>query len=185
VTLVFLLEEPSMRAFLEGLLPRVLPPGVQALLIAHEGKKDLERSLPRKLSAWRAPDARFVVVQDQDGADCRAVKAKLAGLCAAAGRPGALVRIACQELEAWFLGDLAGLGRALGEPRLGGLQGKAKYRQPDGVAKPSGELERLVPGYGKVKAARRMGPEIDVEAPRSRSFAVFLAGVRRLAEAGG
>lgn len=50
MTIVFLLEEPSMKVALEGLLPRILP-GENFRLIAHEGKQDLAKSIPRKLRA--------------------------------------------------------------------------------------------------------------------------------------
>lgn len=65
VTLVFLLEERFMKAFIEGLLPRVLPLHLGFVLIPHEGKRDLEVSIPRKLKAWRDPHARFVIVRAQ------------------------------------------------------------------------------------------------------------------------
>ncbi len=38
--LVFLLEEPSARAMLEGLLPRLLPDGLPIRFIVFEGKKE-------------------------------------------------------------------------------------------------------------------------------------------------
>jgi len=61
--LVFLLEERSMKEFLRGLLPRILPAGCEFQLIPHEGKSDLEKSIPRKLRAWLEPEVRFVVVR--------------------------------------------------------------------------------------------------------------------------
>ena len=45
--LVFLLEEPSMKAFLEEFLPRLMP-GFDFLCLSHEGKQDLEKSIDRK-----------------------------------------------------------------------------------------------------------------------------------------
>lgn len=104
MNLVFLLEEPSMKEFLEGLLPRVIP-GIPHRLIPHEGKQDLEKSLPRKLKAWQDPQSRFVVIRDQDSGDCRVIKDRLRQLCEAADRNDVLIRIACRELEAWFLAD--------------------------------------------------------------------------------
>lgn len=50
--LIFLLEEPSMKATLENLLPKIIPPEINYKCIAHEGKQDLEKSIPRKLKAW-------------------------------------------------------------------------------------------------------------------------------------
>ncbi|MFC3564278.1 AAA family ATPase [Xanthomonas dyei] len=43
--LVFLLEEPSARAMLESLLPRILSDDIKYRLIAFEGKQDLEKTI--------------------------------------------------------------------------------------------------------------------------------------------
>ena len=96
---VFLLEEPSMKTLLDGLLPRLVP-CLDFLCVSHEGRQDLERSVPRKLRAWRTPGVRFVVLRDNDGGDCRVLKRRLSDLCLQGRRPDTLVRIACQELEA-------------------------------------------------------------------------------------
>ncbi|NJL27871.1 MAG: DUF4276 family protein [Thermoanaerobaculia bacterium] len=180
---VFLLEEPSMKVLLEGLLPRLLP-SLPFLCITHEGKQDLERSIPRKLKAWREPGVRFVVVRDNDRGDCHALKARLVDLCREAGHPETLIRIACQELEAWYLGEPEALAQAYGErQRLSGLANKAKYRNPDALDRPSEELAKLVPAYQKISGARRLSALLTEERNRSNSFHVFLAGARRIATA--
>ena len=69
-----------MADLLEHLLPRLFPE-IQFQCIPHEGKRDLAKSVPRKLRAWREPGVRFVVMRDQNGADCRQVKAQLVELC--------------------------------------------------------------------------------------------------------
>jgi hypothetical protein len=104
-TLVFLLEEPSARDLLVGLLPRLLPPTFQVQYLVFEGKQDLEKQLVAKLRGWRAPHSAFVVLRDQDAADCHAVKRKLSDLVKLSGRTPTLVRVACRELESWFVGD--------------------------------------------------------------------------------
>ena len=86
--LVFMLEEPSLKTLLDELLPRLFP-GLDFFCIAHEGKNDLEKSVPRKLRAWAVPGDRFVVVRDNDGSDC-ALKARLVFLCQSAGRADTL-----------------------------------------------------------------------------------------------
>ena len=43
--LVFLLEEASAKAMLEGLLPRLIDHRIHVRLIAFEGKQDLEKKL--------------------------------------------------------------------------------------------------------------------------------------------
>jgi hypothetical protein len=120
-------------------------------------------------------------VRDNDIADCLRLKQQLRQLCIAGGRPDTLIRIPCQELEAWYLGDFAALAQAYNQPRLVGLAKKAKYRNPDAVPKPAVELERLIPGFQKQAAARKLGALLAEERNCSRSFQVFLAGIRRLA----
>ena len=109
--LVFLVEEPSMADLLDGLLPRLFP-ALRFQCVPHDGKQDLEKSIPRKLRAWREPGVRFVVARDQDSADCRQVKARLIELCRNGGRSDALVRVVCRELEAWYVGDPEALVQA-------------------------------------------------------------------------
>ncbi|MBF0138065.1 MAG: hypothetical protein H7833_06470 [Magnetococcus sp. DMHC-1] len=50
--LVFFLEEPSAKAMLESLLPRLLPDSVTMRFIVFEGEQDLEKQLPRKLRGF-------------------------------------------------------------------------------------------------------------------------------------
>lgn len=176
--LVFMLEEPSMKGFLEGLLPRVFPQLVFQC-VAHEGKSDLERSLPRKLRGWREPDVRFVVLRDNDGGDCKALKERLLDLCKGAGRPDTLIRIVCQELEAWYLGDLAALDAAYGS-KVGRYAGRQKYRDPDAFGSPSVEVKRLAPAFQKIDGARRLGRCVDPALSRSRSFRALLEGLAQV-----
>lgn len=179
--LVFLLEERSIQVLLENLLPRLFP-ALEILCIPHEGKSDLEKSLPRKLRAWHYPDDRFIVVRDSDGKDCKALKAALAKICADAGRGDTLVRIVCQELEAWYLGDLSALASAFGNPALGRLAGRVGYRDPDAIAKPSRELASLCPTFQKIDGARKMAECLSYERSRSSSFRVFVEGIARISE---
>ena len=74
--LVFLLEERSMKELLEVLLPRIIPETVTFKCIHHEGKQDLEKSIPRKLKAWKTA-GRFVIIRDQDSGDCVEIKNNL------------------------------------------------------------------------------------------------------------
>ena len=119
--LVFLLEEASAKAMLEGLVPRLLDDRIQVRLIIFEGKQDLEKQLPLRLRGYLNPHARFLVLRDQDSApDCKLVKHRLMRLCESAGRGAvSLVRIACRELETIYLADLKATESALGISGLG------------------------------------------------------------------
>lgn len=176
---VFLLEERSMKILLEELLPRLVP-GMPFICIPHEGKQDLEKSIPRKLRAWREPGARFVVVRDNDGGDCHLLKESLAEICIAAGRPDSVVRIACQELEAWYFGEPAAMAEAFGDPRLKYIGKKARYRDSDIIPKPSREIVGLVPEFQKISGARRIAPHLTREGNHSRSFQVTIEAIERL-----
>ena len=171
--LVFLLEERSAKFFLDALLPRILPPEVNFLTIPHEGKQDLRRSIPRKLKGWLHPEDRFIVVHDQDSSDCRSLKAELQMLCLSSGRSDVKVRIACRELESWYLGDLASLDQEYGS-KLQLQQDSRLFRTPDAIVNPSQELARRIPSFSKTDAARRMGRIIDLQNNGSHSFRLLL-----------
>jgi len=182
--IVFLLEEPSMKILLECLLPRIFPgwvAGIHFLCIQHEGKNDLRKSIPRKLRAWQGHNDRFVVVQDQDKADCIALKRSLLALCREAGRSDTLVRIVSRELESWYFGDLDALSQEYGEASLRHKESRKRFCDPDSIVKPSLILEKLIPAFQKLSGARRLGLRIDLESNKSRSFAAFVSGVQRVA----
>ena len=170
-----------MKVLLDGLLPRLFP-DLPFLCVPHEGKQDLERSIPRKLRAWREPGVRFCVIRDNDGADCAELKQNLVELCEQGGRRETLVRIACQELEAWYFGAPGALAVAYGDARLRGIAARARFRDPDSIVRPAAALAELVPEFQKVSGARSMARVLPLE-NGSRSFQVFTAGLVRLFEA--
>ncbi len=176
---MLLLEEPSMKTLLDRLLPRLFP-DLTFLCVRHEGRQDLEKSIPRKLRAWREPGVRFLVLRDNDGGDCHALKDRLLGLCRQGGRGDSLVRIACQELEAWYLGEPEALADAFCNEELRGIRRLARYRNPDAVATPSKAIKRLIPEFQKISGARRMAQFLSKERNRSTSFQTLLRGIERL-----
>ena len=168
-----------MKVLLDGLLPRLFP-HLDFFCVPHEGKQDLERSIPRKLRAWREPGVRFVVVRDNDGGDCMRLKDGLRSLCREGRREDTLVRIACQELEAWYLGEPDALADAFGDNGLRRIGGRARYREPDAVVRPSAVLPDLVPAFQKVSGARRMARCLSRERNQSPSFHALVGGVERI-----
>ncbi|WP_062269000.1 DUF4276 family protein [Endozoicomonas arenosclerae] len=175
--LVFMLEEPSAKILLESLLPRVLPPNVSFLCIAHEGKQDLEKSIPIKLKHWNVPNSWFVVIRDKDQSNCIQLKQRLKKLCEDNDRPETLIRIAVHELESWFLGDLTAVGTAFDLPKLASKQQSKKFRNPDALANAQEELKRLVKGYQKMAGARKISPHLSLDANTSESFHHLLSGL--------
>lgn len=180
--LVFLLEEPSAKYLLDELLPKILPEGVLFQTIPHNGKHALEKSIPRKLRGWNEPgDIRFVILHDQDTKDCHELKRALLALCEGTDRR-ALVRIACQEMESWYFGDIQALALAYDNPRLNKISAQEKYRIPDEIHSPKEELYRLIPEHHQIAGAKRIAPYMDIERNTSESFRQFVSGVRHFAE---
>lgn len=177
--IVFLVEERSMKELLDGLLPRLFP-SMSFICVSHRGKAHLERSLPNKIRTWREPGVRFVVMRDKDQADCVATKRKLARMCEDAGRPDTLVRIVCEELEAWYLGDPDALADAFGDERLRGIGRRARFRDPDSVRQPAKAVGELAPEFQKVSGARRMAESMSRERNASHSFQVLMSGLDRI-----
>src|SRR5580698_6282898 len=106
--IIFMTEEESMGKTLRELLPKLFPGFLEYehwLILEHNGKSDLEASYPRKMREWREPNVKFVILRDNDGANCRKLKRQLISKIPH-GTPEFLIRIVCQELESWFLGDL-------------------------------------------------------------------------------
>lgn len=178
--LVLMLEEKSAKVFLEAVLPKIAPK-LNHIFITHEGKKDLENSLPRKLRAWREPNVCFLILRDKDSDDCIQLKQRLQKICKDAGRTDAKVRIAVHCLESWFLGDMNAISSAYNNPSISALSDKAKFRNPDNIANAVDELLKIVPEYQKISGARTIAPLIDLSANRSHSFKVFVNTIRQLA----
>lgn len=181
--LVFLLEEASAKAMLESLLPRLLDPGIATKLIPFEGKSDLEKQMVKRIKGYINPHARFIVMRDQDSVpDCSVLKNALLAKCIESGRqPVPLVRIACRELESFYLADLAAVETAMDIKGLVKQQGKSKFRSPDYLSSPSKELATLTrQRYQKVSDSRIIGQYLDVNNQRSASFKNLIAGIKRM-----
>lgn len=173
-TVVFCLEEPSAKAMLEGVLPRLLP-DITARFLVFEGKQDLHKQLERKIKLWQG-DAHFVVMRDQDSGDCIKIKNELRNLCVSAGRPDALIRIACRELESFYLGDLTAVENGLGISGLAKQQASRKFREPDRLVNASEELKKITKNeYQKVDGSRRIGPHLSLDGRNKNCSSSFIA----------
>jgi hypothetical protein len=177
--LVFFLEEVSALEMLQGLLPKLVPESITLRYVVFEGKQDLIKQLQKRLLGYLVPDAYFVVLCDKDAGECVELKARLVNECKQAGKSGYVVRIACHEIESWYLADLLAVEAALSLKKLSLKQNLAKFRNPDLLANASDELMRLTDGqYQKVSGSRTIGPFLNVDNTRSNSFRVFVEGIR-------
>ena len=178
MTLVFFLEEPSAKEMLNGLLPNILPDNIQPRFVVFEGKQDLEKQLVRRMRLWRMPNCRFFVLRDQDSGDCRLIKRNLLEKCGEANKPNTIVRIACHELESFYLGDLRAVEKGLKIGSLSILQNKRKYREPDNLSNPAQELISLTNNcYQKISGSRAISKYLNTEENRSHSFKVLVKSI--------
>jgi len=179
-----------MAEALEILVPQIVP-GHTFGVHPYQGKTDLLGKLNERLrsyagmrSSWS--ELRVVLVVDRDNEDCHDLKQKLLNACSAA-KCDALCRIAIEELEAWFFGDVDAL-RAAYPSVPASLASKAKYRDPDAIAGGTWEaLERVLQraghyanGIPKVEVARKVAEHMRPDANQSRSFQVFRDGLRQI-----
>lgn len=188
-----LVEEPSMEAFLDALLPRMLPTDCTFGLHPFQGKTDLIGKLQDRLrgyASWLPNDWQIVVVIDRDDDDCKTLKARLEAMAkkaklrtrtvAGKHRWQIVNRIAIEELEAWYFGDWAAVRRAF--PRVSmRVPRRQGFRNPDAIAGGTWEtFERVMQAHGyfrggllKIEAARAIGIHVEPARSSSHSFQAF------------
>lgn len=186
----FLVEEASTAEILRAILPQIMPePWVldeNYFIRPHEGKKDLQKSIPRKVKAFgKFPQkVGIVVLQDQDSSDCKELKANLVRLCANHANENTpyLVRIACHELEAWYIGDMDALEAVFPRFNAKNYKNKAIFRNPDACVNPKNELKRILGEYSQLQKAKEMGAQMAINKNKSESFNQFIRGVKLFIE---
>jgi hypothetical protein len=188
-----LVEEASMEEALRILLPKMLGDDITFQVYPSNGKQDLLENLADRLRGYRAwlPETwRIVVVVDRDDEDCSELKqrlermareARFATKTSAGDAPWQVVnRLAIEELEAWFFGDMDAVRSVY--PRVPDtLEHRARFRDPDAIRGGTWEaLERIlqragyfVGGYRKLEAAREIAAHMEPQRNRSHSFRVF------------
>lgn len=190
----FLVEEPSMKEFLEALLPRYLPEDATFDVIAFSGKGDLKNKLPKRLNGLKRsllPGHRLFVVVDRDSDDCHKLKNELENIAKGAGlttRTSAgskwqvVNRIVVEELEAWYFSDWEAVQAAYENAPRDPLR-RQGFRNPDAIRGGTWEaFERVMRsefpgGLRKREAARLIGRQIDPSRSKSHSFRVFYEAV--------
>lgn len=180
--IVFLTEEESMKVTLEKLISARWPdaiPGVDWIVLYFQGKSDLEKNIPVKMQGWSFGEPHFVILRDQDGADCVMVKERIRQRAELAGKPFT-IRIVCNELESWFLGDLNAVEMAFPDSNASRLKNTAKYRNPDLLTNASEELQKLVQISGKVSRAAAIADHFSPENCVSHSFCVLWRKINEL-----
>jgi hypothetical protein len=181
---VFLLEEPSIKVFLEVCIERFFPTLVhsaQVKFISFEGKHDMKKQLSRFIRNYKRAfhDTRFIILMDQDNKACTEVKATLSRLSKEGGDNNPLIRIVCQSLESWYLGDLSTV-QELTHIKLSHLQEKKRFREPDATPDPKQTLKAYIKHYPPINFAKEFAGHFTPERNKSHSFQVLYASLNEL-----
>lgn len=182
VQLVFLLEEPSAKTFLECITERLhMKPCCRFLTF--NGKSDLEKRVHRRMQGWLTPDSWFLVMRDRDSGQCADIKTSLVNKCRQSGVPDTRfrVRIACGELESFYLGDFPAIAQAYEKTSLLQRASTRKYRNPDMLGNPCHEFFKLVgEPQAKIRAAQLLGQHINLEHYQDNRSASFRCLIKTL-----
>lgn len=179
-----LVEEPSMEHFLRELLPVVLPDGYlldqNCFIRPHEGKSHLRKSIPRKAKTyphWSIP-VKLIIIHDQDSSDCKRLKYDIEKLVREVNETcPLLIRIACRELENWYLGDLNAVEKVYPESKASMQSRKAKFRNPDFLVG-SDEMKKLTGTFTKSFASKEIPKHLALDENKSPSFNHLIKGIK-------
>ena len=129
IHLEFLLEGESDEIVLGALLPKI-PAEITYAFHVFQSKQNLLKKLPERLRgyhSWLPPDWKIVILRDTDLEDCKKLKEHIRDIVAqedfsifsntnVTKKGIVIIRLAMQEMEAWFFGDAEALRQAY--PRL-------------------------------------------------------------------
>ena len=178
--IVLLTEEQSMGECLKVVIPQLWPDsreGLDWLVLSFQGKSHLKKSIPQKMKGWgNYRNPHFIILQDKDSGNCVAIKQELYKIAYPHKKPFH-VRIVCQELESWLLGDLEAIKRAYPQAEI---RDNAKFRNPDSLGNASQELERLINIPTKIQPAKSISQHFDLTKNKSKSFNVFIRTLKQL-----
>lgn len=181
--LVCFTEEESAKELLNVIIPKIAGPQVEFLCVSFEGKQDLNKQLERKLKKWCIPNTTFLILTDQDPNDCKALKQRLTTKVTASGKQNnTKIRIACHELESFYLGDLSAVEKAFVVKNIARKQNNTKFRNPDRLGNPKQELERLTNNeYSEITGSQLIARQLNMEGQnRSKSFNTLVNTIRDL-----
>lgn len=194
-----MIEEASAEIVLTEVVPKILGDEVTFKVHDFRGKTNLLKKLPDRMKGYYnllkyQEDWRIVVLIDEDRQNCQELKQKLEDIAIQEGlsTPSTtesfqvLNRIAVEELEAWFFGDVEALTEAY--PKVPKTLTKRKsYRNPDEIKGGTWEaLDRVLSAAGyytkgfmpKTEVARNIAPLMNPETNSSKSFQVFRDGIK-------
>lgn len=198
--LELLVEEESMKFFLREMLRRFFP-ALNYSIHPFQGKTNMLKQLPSRFRAYAKMQHKFkiIVLIDRDNDDCKKLKARIEAMARQSGllvksasNPEnwqVTVRIAVEELEAWYFGDWEALMACYSKVPPS-IPNKKQFRDPDAIQGGTWEqLEKIMKSRGyyqgglpKREIAKNLGSALDPSRNRSQSFQVFWRTVEALSK---
>ncbi|MEZ4826547.1 MAG: DUF4276 family protein [Bacteroidia bacterium] len=181
--LEILTEESSMEIFLREILPKILPEDYQldvnCFIRPHEGKSHLKKIYSHKNEGLSPVSLSCKSSYCTRSGFKRLPNSKkdLQALCNS--DIPVVIRIACRELENWYLGDFQAIEAVYPEIKAAKFEKKAKYRNPD-IVFGSKELEGITKNFSKSYAAREIPRYMNINNNQSASFQHLILGLKKL-----
>lgn len=176
--IIVLVEEKSSAVIIEH-LSASLKLGRRVRILSHDGFGDLKKSIPRKLNAEYDELTRFIILCDADNKNCIERKRQLFDLVPHAKRSRTIVRIACRELEAWYIAQPEALRR--GGAIKNKISKRMLSRDPDQIDNIKEFSKKFIYQRGQIDLARKIGPYLNPEDEKSKSFYHFIIALRQSA----
>lgn len=180
---VCFLEERSAAAMLKVIIPKLTKiDGDNIQCIVFEGKRDMQKKIRKRLADYNKPNCVFLVMRDKDSGDCKKIKNDLLDKVKKNKIKRTKIRIACHELESFYLGDLRAVELGIGVSNLSKMQGKTEYRTPDDRANASELLLDITEKeYQKVDGSRRIAEHLSLDGSnKSHSFNMLVSAIKEL-----
>jgi hypothetical protein len=189
-----LVEEPSMEAALRAILPKMI--GSKSFKITqYTDKINFLKKLPDRLRGYEETlrnSEIILILIDRDNDDCNELRERIETMAQGAGLrtngdhrgpAQVIVRIAIEELEAWYFGDWQAVQAAY--PRA--PKPPQHCRAPDAIRGGTWEaFERsmkksgyFASGLRKIEAATKIAPYIDPDRNTSPSFKALRRAMER------
>ncbi len=170
-------EEASAKKVFDIIIPKIISDGVSFRVYPHQGKQDLEKAIKDTVPPIsNIPGSRILITRDQDTGDCKEVKQIIEEKIGLRCNCRYMIRIACKELEAWYLGDLNAIRKAFPRFRPDQYVHKSDFRNVDNITNPDKYLLRIIPEFKKrsslpkLQVSEAIAPHLDIRKNMSKSF---------------
>ncbi|BBM88895.1 hypothetical protein COTS27_00582 [Spirochaetota bacterium] len=187
--LVCFVEGASDQKFLKILIKNIKGKSnkktkIDCLSLGSYGK--LKSKIKKRIQNMQSSDNNFLIMIDQDKSDCRERKNEISQEVKIDKNKRATkvkIRVACRQLESFYLGDLNAVKEGLNIRSKKLLQRKTKkpFSNPDDITNPLEELKKLTGSKSKNILSKAITPYLKIDGTnKSHSFNVLVTAIEHL-----